>query len=284
MSELTRAQRKAEEVLLLKTSVVTISPRQEAAAAVAAASMAAASVTAAVEVKDDHSQRLAQKEQAVAELERKLEQKIIDLEGAKTKIAAGHEEQMKEKDATIEKLQAQILELQNKDSEAVIKEHETRIATLEKVQEENKQLQLDRDHLRKTAEYEQKMMQEALNAAEAKLSATVEENSRLHTKLVDLLSKLQLRSKMTKALSELDDDIADLSDHGGILVVPDSSKTYQTCHAIDVDKIEESLNHLHTEQRDDFSVQEAEVEVDTTMNKLANVMACGTACGAPTAE
>ncbi|KAL7499516.1 hypothetical protein ACHAWT_008123 [Skeletonema menzelii] len=262
MPELTRAERKAEEVRQkMKISMVSISPRAEAAAAVAA-------VTA--EEKKDHNETLAQLHRTIAE----LEQKIVDLEGAEAKISTGHEEQLEEKDAAIEKLQAQLLESKNMDLEAVIKEQETRIASLEKVKEENKQLQLDLDLLRKTAEYDQKMLQEALNSAETNLIAKVEDNGRLRTKLVDLLSKLQMRSKITKALSELDNDIADLSDQG-IIMVPDSSKPYQTCHTIDVDKIEESLKRLHTEQRDDFSVEEAEVEVETTMTKLAKVMACG---------
>lgn len=209
-----------------------------------------------------------------------LEQKINTLKGAKAKIVHGYEQQLKEKDFKIMELQAQVshpevLEAKNKELEAMIKEKDARIASLKVVEEENKQLKGDMEHLRKKAEYDQKVLQEAISAADAKLSLKLEENNRLNTKLAALLSKLEVRSKMSKALRELDNDIAKLNKD--MPAVPESHKMiYQDCDAFDVEMIKETLSsHLHTEKRDDNPSQEAEVDVDTPMKQLARIMACG---------
>lgn len=212
-----------------------------------------------------------------------LEQKINTLKGAKAKIVHGYEQQLKEKDFKIMELQAKVsrpeeLEAMNKELEATIKEKDAEIASLKVVEEENKQLKGDLEHLRKKAEYDQKVLQEAISATDAKLSTKLEENNRLNTKLAALLSKMEVRSKMTKALSELDNDIANLNQD--MPAVPESNKMiYQDCdafpHVLDVEMIKESLSHLQTEKRDDNPAQEAEVEVDTPMKQLARVMACG---------
>ncbi len=209
-----------------------------------------------------------------------LEQKINTLKGAKTKIVHGYEQQLKEKDFKIMELQAQVsrpeeLEAKNKELEVTIKEKDAEIASLKVVEKENEQLKGDLEHLRKKAEYDQKVLQEAISAADAKLSAKLEENNRLNTKLAALLTKLEVRSKMSKALSELDNDIAKLNTD--MPAVPDSHKMmYQDCDAFDVEMIKETLSsHLHTEKRDDHPAQEAEVDVDTPMKQLARVMACG---------
>ena len=259
MTELTRAEKKAKEV---RQRMKIASPLPETVAA----------VKAAVKTRKDRS---------VLE----LEQKILTLEEAKCKIIAGYEQRLKLKDATIELLQTKVGSIEegeskNKEMEAAIKEQEAKITSLEAVEEENKQLKLDLDHLQKTSEYDQKMAQEAISAAEANLSSKVEQHNLLQTKLVNLLSKLQVRSKMTQALSELDNDIAELSDQDGHIVVQEScTQIYQACDAIDVEKIKESLSprNMIIDERDDFPVQEAEVEKETsmTMKKLASMMACG---------
>ena len=175
-----------------------------------------------------------------------LEQKIHTLKGAKAKIVHGYEQQLKEKDFKIMELQAQVsrpeeLEAKIKELEATIKEKDEKIASLKVVEEEKdakitslkvveEQLKGDLEHLRKKAEYDQKVLQEAISAVDAKLSTKLEENDRLNTKLAALLNKLEARSKMTKALSELDTDIAKLNQD--MPAVPDSHKMmYQDCDA-----------------------------------------------------
>ena len=263
MSDLTRAEKKAEEVRQQTLrAMISFSARQDDVAAV---------VTKTEETAD-----LKKSEQIM-----ELEQKIVALEGAKAKLVDGFEKRLRMKDVTIVKLKQKLgdsdeIEAKRKELEAKVKEQEEKLASLQTVEEQNRQLQLDLNHLQEKTGYDNKVFQEALTAANENLSSKVEENNRLQNNLVDLLSKLQVRSKMTKALCDLDKDIAEISNRDG-LKVPDSyaSQIYQACDAIDVDQITKSLNHVHVEERDDSPEQAAEIKVNDPMKMLASVLACG---------
>jgi hypothetical protein len=119
------------------------------------------------------------------------------------------------------------------------------------------------------------MLQEALGAADANLLSKIEENNRLQQKLVDLRSKLRIRSQITTALSELDNEIDVLSNQHHLVVPNSYTKIYHAYDAVDVEKIKESLNRFSRDERDDFSTQGDTVEVETSMQKLVRVIACG---------
>jgi DNA repair exonuclease SbcCD ATPase subunit len=235
------------------TGSLTISDRHETLTA----------VQAIVEGSNNLKQEVTEKDGIILELEKK----ITDLEEVQSKIVTGYEQRLKQKEVTIEELQGNT------------KEHDGKLKAAE---EETKQLQLDLNHLRKTAEYDNKMLQEALSAAEANLLSKVEENERLQNHLVQLLSKLRIRSQMTKALSELDNDIEEISNQDYLVVSNSYSKIYQACDAaIDVEQIKESLNRFVVDERDEkeeFSTEGETIEVETPMKKmkeLVGVLACG---------